>query len=89
MHLKTREELLEDFTEREITMAEQFATTSERLELPFQQRPLPRVAEDSNALLRKRAEEGYWHMVMKVMKRGNVSLMNYQSSIRQDLPIIF
>jgi len=58
MHLKTREELLEDFTEREITMAEQFATTSERLELPFQQRPLPRIAEDSNALLRKRAEEG-------------------------------
>ncbi|MEK4648614.1 DNA polymerase III subunit alpha [Exiguobacterium sp. FSL W8-0210] len=58
MHLKTREELLEDFTEREITMVEQFATTSERLELPFQQRPLPRIAEDSNALLRKRAEEG-------------------------------
>ncbi|HCV53103.1 MAG TPA: DNA polymerase III subunit alpha, partial [Exiguobacterium sp.] len=58
MHLKTREELLEDFTEREITMAEQFAATSERLELPFQQRPLPRVAEDSNAMLRTHAEEG-------------------------------
>ena len=58
MHLKTREELLEDFTEREIMMAEQFAATSEHLELPFQQRPLPRVAEDSNALLRMHAEEG-------------------------------
>jgi DNA polymerase-3 subunit alpha len=58
MHLKTREDLLEDFTEREITMAVQFPATSERLELPFQQRPLPRVAEDSNAMLRTHAEEG-------------------------------
>ena len=57
-HLKLKEELHDQFTDRELRLLTRWAESQETLTLPFQSRPLPQVTDDSNHALNRLAHDG-------------------------------